>query len=133
MEIRILPIAGTASSAETRIGEENTMDEETRLVAPEDDLTSAVEAEIVPPAADELTRKIVAALDLLAAQIPDLQTPNPATARRVRGARTIPRAGVLAILAATEAEPRFGHPLAVDPQRACATSLPIVWQSFWHR
>lgn len=51
------------------------MDEENRLVPA--GLTA-----LAPVAIDELATKVVAAIDLIAAIIPDLRTPHPATARR---------------------------------------------------
>lgn len=89
------------------------MDAETALVP-------TVEAEIVPVpwVAGELARNIVAALDVIAESIPDLQTPHPSTARRVRGARTVSRDDVISIVAAVEALPQLQALGTLDTHQA---------------
>ncbi len=83
------------------------MDEENRLVPAQ--LTRAVAGAettaLAPVAVDELTTKVVAALNVIAAIIPDLRTPHPPTARKVRGGRTVPRDAVVSIVAMVEASP----------------------------
>ena len=68
------------------------MNEETRLVPAE--VISALAAEETRPFAPvtvaELTTKMIAAIDLIAALIPDLRKPHPETKKQVRGARTVP-------------------------------------------
>jgi hypothetical protein len=93
------------------------MDEETRLV-PTDD--STVEAEFVPAplAPGELAAKVLAVLDLIAEHIPGLQSPHPATAAKVRGARTVPREGVTAVISAVEALPELQAIGTLDPDDA---------------
>jgi hypothetical protein len=82
------------------------MDEETRLVRTQ--VTSAVAnadadtTALAPVTVAEVATKIVAALDVIAALIPDLRTPHPRTARKVRGARTVSREAVASIVAMVE-------------------------------
>ena len=60
-----------------------------------------------PVAVYELATSVVAAIDIIAAIIPDLRIPHPATAKKVRGARTVPREAVVSIVAMVEAWPRL--------------------------
>jgi hypothetical protein len=80
------------------------MDEENRLVPVQLSraLADAETNALAPVAIEELATKVVAALDLIAAIIPDLRTPHPATAKKVRGARTVPSEAVLSIVAMVE-------------------------------
>jgi len=83
------------------------MDDETRLV-PAHDRAALVKQKRPRPflwASTSWRPKVIAALDVLAAIIPDLRTPHPATVRKVRGARTIPREAVSSIVAMTDASP----------------------------
>lgn len=82
-------------------------EDETRLVPAEDEsvLTVVERTAPVPVTVHELATKVVAALDLIAAIIPDLRTPQPATAKKVRGARTVSREAVNSIVAMFEASP----------------------------
>jgi hypothetical protein len=72
------------------------MDDETRLVPAQDEsaLTEKETAAVVPVTVDELAVKVLAALDMIAAVISDLRKPHPATAKKVRGARTVPHEAV---------------------------------------
>jgi hypothetical protein len=81
------------------------MSEETRVVPAQvtEALTDAKTTTLVPVGVDEVSTKIVAAIDLIASLIPDLRTPHPLTAKKVRGGRTVPREAVLAVIAMVEA------------------------------
>jgi hypothetical protein len=82
------------------------MDEETRLVPTQNGITLAEGMNALAPVrVDELATKVVAALDVIAAIIPDLRKPHPATAKKVRGARTVSREAVASIIAMVEASP----------------------------
>lgn len=92
------------------------MDEETRLVPQQ--LTAALadsEPDALAPLSIDELPKLMAALDMLAALIPDLRKPHPETARKVRGARTVPREAVVSILAMAEASPSL--PQIMDLER----------------
>ncbi|HEY0159335.1 MAG TPA: hypothetical protein VGF28_18765 [Thermoanaerobaculia bacterium] len=94
------------------------MDEETRLVPAQvtgaltDEKTSA----LVPVAPDEVSTRIVAAIDLIASLIPDLRTPHPRTEKKVRGGRTIPREAVLAVIAMVESSAVIRSLNLFDPE-----------------
>ena len=96
------------------------MDEETRLVQKQ--VTSALASgdmtALVPVAVDELTTKVVAALDVIAAIIPDLRTPHPRTAEKVRGGRTVPREAILSIVAMVESSRSIREMNLLDTERA---------------
>ncbi len=96
------------------------MDEETRLVRTQ--VTSALAGKdttaIAPVAVEELTTKVVAALDVIAALIPDLRKPHPRTAKKVRGGRTIPREAVLSIVAMVEASEALQEMNLLNTERA---------------
>lgn len=95
------------------------MNDETRLVPAE--VTSALAAETMPFApvtVAELTTKMIAAIDLIAALIPDLRKPHPDTKKRVRGARTVPREAIVAIVAMVESSRVLQSPQLVDIERA---------------
>ena len=96
------------------------MDEETRLVPAQVTraLADAGTTTLTPVTVAELTTKIVAALDLIAALIPDLRKPHPSTAKRVRGARTVPREAIVAIVAMVESSRVLQKPTFVDTERA---------------
>lgn len=95
------------------------MDEETKLVPTRTAITIAEGASLpVPVALDELTTKVVAALDVIASIIPDLRKPHPATAKKVRGARTVSREAVVSIIAMVEAHPRLQSLARMDTARA---------------
>lgn len=80
------------------------MNEETRLVPAQvtGALTNVEKGALAPVALDEVSTKIVAAIDLIASLIPDLRTPHPLTEKKVRGGRTVPREAVLAVIAMVE-------------------------------
>lgn len=63
------------------------MSQETRLVPVQvtSALTNEKTATLAPVALDEVSTKIVAAIDLIASLIPDLRTPHPSTEKKVRG------------------------------------------------
>ncbi|HTD84856.1 MAG TPA: hypothetical protein VK648_13795 [Gemmatimonadaceae bacterium] len=96
------------------------MDEETRLVPVQDEsaLTENETAVLVPMAVGEVATKIIAALDMIAALVPDLRKPHPATAKKVRGARTVPREAVSSIVAMVEASPLLQGVLPMKIDRA---------------
>lgn len=95
------------------------MSEETRLVPAE--VTRALADEenrtVVPVSVAELTTKMVTVLDLVAALIPDLRKPHPATKKKVRGARTVPRDAIVAILAMVESCRVLQQPQLLDTRR----------------
>jgi hypothetical protein len=96
------------------------MDEENRLVPTQvrTALEGAGTRAVTPVAVDEVSTKVVAALDIIAALIPDLRTPHPATAGKVRGARTVPREAILSILAMVESSPAIREMNLLDTGRA---------------
>jgi hypothetical protein len=96
------------------------MDDETRLVPAQDGsaLTKKETTAVVPVGVDELATKIVAALDMIAALVPDLRKPHPATAKKVRGARTVSREAVSSIVAMVEASPMLQKVLPMKIDRA---------------
>src|SRR4029078_8523347 len=75
---------------------EEVMDEVTRV------LTNQEKATLAPVSVDEVSTKIIAAIDVIASLIPDLRTPHPRTEKKLRGGRTVPREAVLAIIALVE-------------------------------
>lgn len=96
------------------------MDEENRPV-PAQVITALTEEDppaLVPVAVEELSTKLVAALDIIAALIPDLRTPHPATAGKVRGARTVSREAVLSIVAMVESSAVLQELNLIDTERA---------------
>ena len=58
-------------------------------------------------ASDLLAAEIIAAIEAIAARIARLEGPHPSTAPRVRGARTIPDAAIISMIAAVEREPQL--------------------------
>jgi len=95
------------------------MDDETRLVPAE--VTSSLATETMrfaPVMVAELATKMIAAIDLVAALIPDLRKPHPETKKQVRGARTVPREAIVAIVAMVEASRVLQAPQLVDIDRA---------------
>jgi hypothetical protein len=75
------------------------MDDETQVVP-----SGSTAAELTE--AEELAARIIRAIDIVAARL-ELETPHPATAKRVRGARTVSREFVEAMIAAVEALPEL--------------------------
>ena len=73
------------------------MDEEMQLAAPKGEVPA-----LLPP--EELAERAVQAIEVLAAWLA-LESPHPATARRVRSGRTVSREFVVAMIAAVEALP----------------------------
>jgi hypothetical protein len=94
------------------------MNEETRLVPTQvtGALTKGEPPTLVPVALDEVSTKLVAAIDLIASLIPDLRTPIPATEKKVRGGRTVPREAVLAIIAMVESSGMIQSMNLFDPE-----------------
>jgi hypothetical protein len=96
------------------------MDEENRLVPAQ--LTRALARDkttaLAPVAIDELTTTVIAALDVIAAIIPDLRKPHPATAKKARGGRTVPREAVVSIVAMVESSPALQEMNLLDTARA---------------
>lgn len=91
------------------------MDDETRLVATRSDSPTEVAA---PTAHDELAAKIVAVLDAIAEQVPDLQTPHPSTKGHVRGARTVPPEFVASLCDSIEAVSQIRELALLDVAKA---------------
>ena len=56
--------------------------------------------------AEQLAADVAKVMDLIAEHL-KLETPHPSTARRVRGARTVPREFVVSMIAAAERRPDF--------------------------
>jgi hypothetical protein len=95
------------------------MDGKTKLVPTKAAITLAEGVSVPGPVGvDELTTKVVAALDVIAAIIPDLRKPHPATAKKVRGARTVPREAVVSIIAMVEASETLQRMKVMDTARA---------------
>jgi hypothetical protein len=96
------------------------VDEETRLVVTPDGGTPA-EAEVsAPPApneAEQLAAATIAALDVIASRL-QLETPHPKTARRVRGARTVPPEFVASMIASADARHELRSFGTFDPEEA---------------
>ena len=85
------------------------MDEKTRELVPlEESVPSEGEASATPalPVADELVMQVINVMDKIAERL-DLESPHPSTAKRVRGARTVSREFVVALIAAVESMPEF--------------------------
>jgi hypothetical protein len=83
------------------------MDEETRGIVPVASLAPAeVESsgELAARPAKELAADVAKVMDLIAERL-KLESPHPDTARRVRGARTVPREFVVSMIAAAERRP----------------------------
>jgi hypothetical protein len=80
------------------------MDEETQELVP----AAANEALEVEARLAELTVQIISIMDRIA-QTLALESPHPSTARRVRGARTVPREFVVALTALVEWMPSLGR------------------------
>jgi len=96
------------------------MTQETRLVPVQvtGALTKGEPPTLVPVALDEVSTKLVAAVDLIASLIPDLRTPHPATEKKVRGARTVPREAIVAIIAMVESSDVIRSMNLLDPEHA---------------
>jgi hypothetical protein len=90
---------------------EGCMSEETREVVP---LESSVPA---LPKVEELAAKIIEVMDMIAERM-ELETPHPSTSSRVRGARTISREFVVALIAVVESMPEFQKFNTFDPAEA---------------
>lgn len=89
------------------------MDEETREIVPLE--TSALEAAgpstgavTARVAADQLAAQVTSIMDMIAERMA-LESPHPSTARRVRGARTVPREFVVGLTALVEWMPSLGQ------------------------
>ena len=87
------------------------MSEETREVVP---LESSVPA---LPKVEELAAKIIEVMDMIAERM-ELETLHPSTSSRVRGARTISREFVVALIAVVESMPEFQKFNTFDPAEA---------------
>lgn len=96
------------------------MDEETRLVPTQvlNALQNAGTLALTPVGVHELATKVVAALDIIAAIIPDLRTPHPKTAKKVRGGRTVRREAIISIVAMVEASPGLQQMKLLNIERA---------------
>lgn len=85
------------------------MDEDTRAIVPLDSIALSeadVSAEPAVRPAEQLAADVAKVMDLIAERL-KLETPHPSTARRVRGARTVPREFVVSMIAAAERRPDF--------------------------
>jgi hypothetical protein len=96
--------------------------EDTRALVPLEsgvlsEADTAQELTIRPP--EQLVADVAQVMDRIAARL-ELETPHPTTASRVRGARTVPREFVLAMLAAAERRPDSPGFSAFDSARARA-------------
>ena len=82
------------------------MDKETRAIVPLD-TSVTLEVELSPAAvtaraaADQLAAQVSSIMDMIAERMA-LESPHPSTARRVRGARTVPREFVVGLTALVE-------------------------------
>ena len=96
------------------------MKDETRLVPAQGESALAQKEQAAPVTVgvDEVATTIVAALDVVAALIPDLRKPHPATAKKVRGARTVSRETVSSILAMVETSPKLQRIVKMNTERA---------------
>lgn len=96
------------------------MTEETRLVPAHvpHALANVDLTALTPVAVEELTTTVIAALNVIAAIIPDLRTPHPKTAKKVRGARTVPREAIIAIVAMVESSRVLQSMPLLDTERA---------------
>ena len=96
------------------------MKDETRLVPAQNGsaLTDVERAAPVPVTIDELDTKLVAALDMIAARVPDLRKPHPATAKKVRAGRTVSRQAVSSIIAMVEASPVLQEMKTMNTEKA---------------
>jgi hypothetical protein len=94
--------------------------EETRLTASnEPSLPAATDrpAAVARRPPEELVPKVIEALDVLTEYL-GLETPNPATAKKVRGARTVSREFVVSMIALPEIGEHLGQLAEFDPERA---------------
>jgi hypothetical protein len=85
------------------------VDEETRAIVLLESIAQSEEeasAGLVVRSPEQLAAEVAKVMDLIGEAL-DLETPHPSTARRVRGARTIPREFVLSMIAAAERRPDF--------------------------
>lgn len=88
------------------------MGEETREIVPLE--ASAIEAGLSPgamtarAAADHLAAQVTSIMDMIAERMA-LESPHPSTAKRVRGARTVPREFVVGLTALVEWMPQLGR------------------------
>jgi hypothetical protein len=85
------------------------VDEDTRAIVPLESVAPSeaeASAELVVRPAEQLVADVAQVMDLIAERL-ELETPHPSTARRVRGARTVPREFVVSMIAAAERRPDF--------------------------
>ena len=85
------------------------MDDDTRTIVPvESSVPSEADAaqELAVRPLEQLAAEVAKVMDLIAERL-KLETPHASTARRVRGARTVPRDFVLSMIAAAERRPDF--------------------------
>ena len=96
------------------------MDEESRAVVPvEDDSPADSEAAVARPPR-QVAMQIAKVFDLIAERL-QLESPHPATASRVRGARTVSREFVVSLLALAERHPDWPALADFDTTRARET------------
>jgi hypothetical protein len=85
------------------------VDEDTRAIVPLGGIAPSeadVPAEPAVRPAQQMAADVTKVMDLIAERL-KLETPHPSTARRVRGARTVPREFVVSMIAAAERRPDF--------------------------
>lgn len=85
------------------------MDEDTRAIVLLEGIAPSeadASAELAVRPAEQLVAEVVKVMDLIAERL-ELESPHPSTARRVRGARTVPREFVVSMIAAVERRPDF--------------------------
>lgn len=96
------------------------MDEDTPAIVPlESNAPSEADAarELAGSPLEEMVLDVAKVMDLIAERL-ELETPHKSTAKRVRGARTAPRAFVLALIAAADRRPDFPGFKQFDRARA---------------
>jgi hypothetical protein len=85
------------------------VDEDSRAIVPLESIAPTEAEASAEPAvrpAEQLAADVARVMDLIAERL-KLETPHPSTARRVRGARTVPREFVVSMIAAAERRPDF--------------------------
>lgn len=108
------------------------MDEETRAIVP---LETGTEVEAGPSpgaittrgAADQLAAQVSSVMDMIAERMA-LESPRPSTARKVRGARTVPREFVVGLTALVEWMPEVGTHYDTDKAHAVLESTDAYKQ-----
>jgi hypothetical protein len=79
------------------------VDEDIRAMVP---LGKSAPSELAVRPAEQVAADVMKVLDFIAERL-RLQTPHPSTAKRVRGARTVPREFVVSMIASAEGKPHL--------------------------